>query len=71
MQVVLVDPQERARIMAILYVIVVAFTSPFGWIAGILSGIDRRLPFLLNILLLFIGILLTYFQTTKSRKNFA
>jgi MFS family permease len=45
MQVVLVDTQERARIMAILYVIVAAFTSPFGWIAGILSGIDRRLQF--------------------------
>ena len=38
MQVILVDPKERARIMAILYVIVVAFTSPFGFIAGILSG---------------------------------
>lgn len=69
MQVVLVDPQERARIMAILYVIVVAFTSPFGWIAGMLSGIDRRLPFLLNILLLFMGILLTYFQGAKSREK--
>lgn len=67
MQVVLVDPQERARIMAILYVIVVAFTSPFGWIAGMLSGIDRRLPFFLNIFLLFIGILLTYFEAGKSR----
>ncbi len=70
MQVVLVDPQERARIMAILYVIVVAFTSPFGWIAGILSGIDRRLPFLLNILLLLSGIILTYCQATKSKQKF-
>jgi len=66
MQVLLVDPQERARIMAILYVIVVAFTSPFGWIAGILSGIDRRFPFFLNIFLLLIGILLTYFQSVMS-----
>ena len=70
MQVVLVDPQERARIMAILYVIVVAFTSPFGWIAGTLSGVDRRLPFLLNILLLLSGIILTYCQATKSKQKF-
>ena len=71
MQVVLVDTQERARIMAILYVIVAAFTSPFGWIAGVLSGIDRRLPFLLNILLLLLGILLTYFQAAQSKKKSA
>ena len=67
MQVLLVDIQERARVMAILFVVVVAFTSPFGWIAGILSGIDRRLPFLLNICLLIIGILLTYFQSVMVR----
>lgn len=67
MQVILVDPKERARIMAILYVIVVAFTSPFGFIAGILSGIDRRLPFVLNIFLLLTGILLTIFQSSISR----
>jgi MFS family permease len=66
MQVILVDPKERARIMAILYVIVVAFTSPFGWIAGILSGVDRRFPFLLNICLLLIGIILTIFQSNIS-----
>ncbi len=66
MQVILVDPKERARIMAILYVIVVAFTSPFGWIAGILSGIDRRFPFLLNIFLLLYGIILTIFQSNIS-----
>ena len=67
MQVILVDPKERARIMAILYVIVVAFTSPFGFIAGILSGIDRRLPFVLNIFLLITGILLTLFQSNISK----
>jgi len=69
MQVVLVDPQERARIMAILYVIVVACTSPFGWIAGILSGMDRRFPFFLNIFLLIIGILLTLFQSVLSTRD--
>jgi MFS family permease len=49
--VVSVDPKERARIMAILYVTVLAFTSPFGWIAGKLSEINRVFPFILSIIL--------------------
>jgi MFS family permease len=69
MQVVLVDPKERARIMAILYVIVIALTSPFGYIAGILSGIDRRLPFLMNIALLFIGITITYITNSVASRR--
>ncbi|HEY5562107.1 MAG TPA: MFS transporter [Clostridiaceae bacterium] len=68
MQVVLVDPKERARIMAILYVIVIAFTSPFGYIAGNLSAIDRRLPFLMNIILLILGIALTYVTYLISKR---
>ena len=55
-----VDPEERARIMAILWVMVLVFTSPFGWITGQLSEIDRRLPFVLIIVLFGIGGLLTY-----------
>lgn len=58
--VVTVDAQERARILAILYVIVIIFTTPFGWIAGQLSEINRLLPFMLNIALLGIGALLAH-----------
>jgi hypothetical protein len=71
MQVILVDPQERARIIALLYVVVLAFTSPFGWIAGTLSSIDRRFPFMMNILLLSAGIALTYFASRVSSKRAA
>ncbi|MCL5275949.1 MAG: MFS transporter [Chloroflexi bacterium] len=53
--VVSVDPRERARIMAILYVAVIVLTSPFGWIAGVLSQANRSLPFVLNIVLFAIG----------------
>ena len=49
--VISVDAKERARIMAILYVIVIVFTSPFGWIAGLMSQANRSLPFALNIAL--------------------
>jgi MFS family permease len=58
--VVTVDADERARIMAVMYVVVIVFTSPFGWIAGNLSQLDRILPFILNIGLFAAGAILTY-----------
>ena len=63
-----VDPKERARIMAILYVVVLTCTTPFGWIAGEASQINRSLPFVINIVLLCIGIVLAY---TASRRSAA
>jgi hypothetical protein len=56
-----VDASERARIMAILYAVVIIFTSPFGWIAGKLSEIDRGLPFVINIALFVAGGLIVLF----------
>lgn len=55
MVAVTVDPADRARIQSILYVTVILFTSPFGWIAGSLSSINRVLPFLLNMALFAAG----------------
>jgi MFS family permease len=55
-----VDPKERARVMAILYMVVIGLTSPFGWIAGLMSGVDRSLPFVLNIVLVAAGAILAY-----------
>jgi len=40
-----VDAGERARIRAMMMVIMLGAASPFGFISGILSGIDRRIPF--------------------------
>jgi MFS family permease len=53
--VLMVDPQERARIQSILYVGIILITSPFGWIAGLLSATDKNLPFVLNIVLFMVG----------------
>ena len=39
------DPQERARLNALIMASTVALTSPFGYLTGWLSSIDRRLPF--------------------------
>ena len=46
-----IDPTERARCRSLINVIVLAITSPFGFLAGILSDMDRRLPFVLNMAL--------------------
>jgi len=40
-----IDPKERARINALIMSFTIAFASPFGYLAGLLSSIDRRLPF--------------------------
>lgn len=54
--IISIDNAERARINSILAAVVILLTSPFGWIAGQLSEINRVLPFALNISLFFIGI---------------
>jgi hypothetical protein len=64
-----VDAEERARIMAILYTVVLMITSPFGWIAGRISEIDRRLPFVLLAALVGIGILLVWLGARQSANN--
>ena len=52
---VALETQERARISAMVFVALIVVTSPFGWIAGQLSAIDRILPFAFNMLLFVIG----------------
>jgi MFS family permease len=69
MIVVTVDEKERARIMAVIYVVVILFTSPFGWIAGNLSEINKILPFILRIILLAIGGLLTYLAARSTKTS--
>ncbi|MCL2016538.1 MAG: MFS transporter [Defluviitaleaceae bacterium] len=49
-----IDPLERARIRSLFSAIILAISSPFGYLAGLLSDMDRRFPFMLNIFLLVI-----------------
>jgi MFS family permease len=66
-----VNPAERARVMAIQHMIIMFATSPFGWIGGILSGMSRALPFVLNAGLLVTGIVVTliyYFKYPEEHK---
>ncbi len=66
-----VDPKERARIQSILYVGIILLTSPFGWIAGTLSGINKGLPFILNIVLFAAGAVLATLAGKASQKRAA
>jgi MFS family permease len=66
MQILMVNPQERSRIISLIYVMVIALSSPFGWIAGLLSSMDRRLPFVLILVLLAIGFVLTWIAKQPS-----
>jgi len=69
MTVLTIEPKERARILSIIFVGVILFSSPFGWIAGTLSGINKDLPFLLNIALFIVGAILAYVAGQFSLKE--
>ena len=71
MIVLTIDSKERARIQSILYVGIILITSPFGWIAGNLSGINKVLPFILNITLFTIGSVLAYLAGNAAQKRLA
>jgi len=53
--VVAIPAEERARINAIIAVVVIITTSPFGWVAGQLSEVNRTFPFILNMFLYMLG----------------
>jgi len=61
-----VNREERARVYAILNMLVIAVTLPFGWIGGLLSNISRNLPFILNLCILFLGVLITFIYYRKN-----
>lgn len=65
--VLTVDAKERARIQSILYVGIILLTSPFGWIAGNLSTLNKNFPFMLNIALFSIGAVLAFLSGQHSQ----
>lgn len=52
-----INPEERARINALIMSFTIAFSSPFGYFAGWLSSIDRRLPFVFTFTIFMIAII--------------
>ncbi len=69
MTVLTVEAQERARIQSLLYVGIILFTSPFGWIAGTLSGLNKNLPFVLSLALLAVGAGLAYLAGRAAQRR--
>jgi len=61
------NPEERARVMALLYMIIMAVSSPFGWIGGLLSDLSRNLPFVLNLCFLAAGFYITVIFFSKKQ----
>lgn len=66
-----VNPNERARIMAIRYMFIMLVTAPFGWFSGFLSDMSRNLPFVLNLFLLAAGIAITFIYYTRHKDHSA
>lgn len=46
-----IDKEDRARVMSLIFVIMLAVSSPFGSLIGWLSSINRQYPFILNIII--------------------
>lgn len=53
-----IKDEDRAKVLSILNVLLLASTVPFGYIGGTLSAISERLPFLLIVATLAISLLL-------------
>jgi MFS family permease len=66
---VTIDPQERARLMGLLFLTVIMVTTPFGWIAGQLSMVNRTLPFILDICLYGMGAVLVFLAARQAHKE--
>jgi hypothetical protein len=64
------DVKERSRTLAMLQMIVMLVSVPFGYIGGFLSSISRVLPFMLIISLFVVGMGVTYifFRTGGTNK---
>jgi len=50
---------------------VILGSSPFGWIAGELSALNRRLPFVLITVIFVISAILTFFASRATERQLA
>ena len=65
----LIEDDERARISSIFNSLVLFVSIPFGYLAGWLSDIDRRLPFGLDILLFIVAFIVICFGGKYMRQS--
>ena len=51
LQMLSMDPQRRAQMLGLFFASTLLLTSPLGTVGGLLSGVNRSLPFVLAALL--------------------
>jgi len=51
------NPEERSRMISIIYAIILILSLPFGYLSGVLSDMNKTYPFILNICLFTIALL--------------
>lgn len=61
-----IDPKERARIRSLFNTIILAVSVPFGYLGGLLSDMDRRLPFVLNLVLFLVMVKVSFKELKKT-----
>ena len=61
--------EERSVANAVMAVIVLALSTPFGFIGGILSGMDARLPFLLTLAIFIVCLVLLRIAAMYEKKG--
>jgi len=64
-----IDKKERSRVMALMSLIMMAITSPFGALTGMLSEINRTYPFILAISIFIITSFVIIFSKSVRRIN--
>ena len=65
------DDKERARIMSVMTVIILGISIPFGFLAGMASDVNRKLPFVINIVIFLGAFLVIVTNRRLSRQNMA
>jgi Na+/melibiose symporter-like transporter len=63
-----IEPKERARIRSLFNAGILAVVSPFAYLAGVLSDMNRSFPFMLNIVLF---VFMFVFVLADARKSYA
>ena len=66
MAVQFIDKKERSRVIAIMSMIMIAVSSPFGALTGFLSEINRTYPFILSIIIFALTSVLILFSKSVS-----
>ena len=59
--------EDRSVTYSVMYVLLLIVSTPFGYIGGLLSEIDTRLPFLLTFVLLLCALLILLFSMKKEK----